>query len=117
MASVGGLACSIVRGNLTAKKIRTNVWEVAGINGYGAQQAGYGDSPFRVTAVLYSTAAGVQTWANLLAAMQGSVVTIINDWGNTFTGCLLVRVSEPQKTPAVGAGGCRGEVILEGVVT
>lgn len=117
MPFIASIPCTFVRGTAPVPKERLDVYQVAGVDGYGAQLLGLGDSPFRFLAVLYGTPAVVEAWAASVQSLQGSVVTIINDWGKVYTGCLLVRVSEHKMTPALYQGGSRGELMIEGVVT
>ena len=115
MASVGGLACTFVRGSAPSNKERVSVWAVPGLDGYGAHLQGLGDSEFRFRVVNYSSPAGVHTWAGLIEAMQGTVIAIVNDWAETWTGFLVLRVSPPRITAEYGNLGARGEIEIEGV--
>lgn len=117
MASVGGQACTFLKGEAPSQKMRTRIWQIPGIHGYGAQLLGLGDSQFEFTAVLLSTAAGVATWVGLIEAMQGTIVSVITDWGNTYSNCLITEISQPQVTTAVGYGiTARGELKIKGVI-
>lgn len=116
MASIGGVPCSILRGNPGLIKIRVGVWEIPGVAGYGVQWEGLGDSGFALKAIFYSSALLVDAWAAALAALQGSSVVIVDDYGITHLACLLTDVGNVTKNPAVHAGGCRGEIDLKGVV-
>jgi len=116
MSSIGGVTCSILRGNPGRIRIRVGVWEIPGVAGYGVQWEGLGDSGFALKAIFYNSSILVNTWAASLAALQGSAVTIVDDWGITHLACLLTDVGNVTKTPAVHGGGCRGEIDLKGVV-
>jgi len=116
MSSIGGVTCSILRGNPGRTKIRVSIWEIPGVAGYGVQWEGLGDSAFALKAIFYSSPILVDAWAAALAALQGSSVTIVDDWGVTHLACLLTDVGNVAKTPATHAGGCRGEIDLKGVV-
>lgn len=118
MAGIGGVACDFVRGDLRAVKERVEIWQVPGLDGYGAQKMGLGDSDFLFTAVLHDSVANVTSWITNLAVLQGAVVSIVDDWGVTFTNCLITRVGIPRRTPfAHGTIACRAEVDVEGVKT
>jgi hypothetical protein len=118
MASIGPVGCTFVRGNPPATKMRLQLWRVPGLDGYGAQALGYNDSPFEVLAVLYSDAVGVESWKVALEGLQGSIVTIINDLGASFGGCLITKLSNMKNMAAYAAGGitARAEITIEGVV-
>ncbi len=117
MASVGNVICTFVKGEAPQPKQRVALWQVPGIAGYGARLDGLGDSEFQLTCVLYSTYMGVREWSAALHSLQGSLVVVINDWGNTFSRCLLRNVSPPRLSTAHHAGGCRAEITIDGVVT
>ncbi|MFA7254125.1 MAG: hypothetical protein WC107_06260 [Patescibacteria group bacterium] len=116
MASIGAVTCSFVKGEAPLPKQRVALWQVPGLNGYGAQRMGLGDSEFRFVAVFYGTRNNVVAWANAIQALQGTLQTVINDWGGYYYRCLIVRTSPPQITMAYHAGGARGEILIEGVV-
>ena len=116
MATIGGITCSILRGNPGRTKIRVSAWEIPGVAGYGVQLEGLGDSAFALVAIFYNSALLVDAWAAGLAALQGSIVTILDDWGVIHTACLLQQVGDVRKQPAIHAGGCRGEIEIKGLV-
>lgn len=118
MAQIGGITCTFVRGNCPTPKMRIDLWRVPGLDGYGAQALGLNDSPFEVTAVLYSNAAGIDLWKESIEALQGSIVGLTNDLGVTFLNCLITKVGNMRSSAALAAGGItqRGEIAVEGVV-
>ena len=117
MASVGGVTCNYVSGQAQALAEEVEVWRVPGIDSYGAQKTGTGDGAFRFRCWRYNTDVVVDAWAAAIRALQATVVTIINDRGDTFTNCLLVRVSTPAISAIVGVNGetTRGELEVMGV--
>lgn len=118
MASIGSVGCTFVKGHLPAKKLRVEVWEVPGIDGYGAQTTGYGSSQFEIVAVLYSTIFGASAWADQIESLQGKLVTIIDDLGDSTANCLITNVSAMRITAARAVEGIttRGEITIQGVV-
>lgn len=114
MAAIGGITCTFVKGDIPSAKGRLDVFYVPGINGPGAHYLGTGDSPFAVRAVLISTGVLCLAWANALQALQGTVVTIENDWATSYTNCLLLEVGEARRI-AAGIGGCRSEILVRGL--
>jgi len=119
--TVGGVYCFRVGGEANHPRQRIKRWQVPGLNGYGAQKLGLGDSAFEFRLVQFSTEAGLNTWFAAIESMQGSVITIINDHATTTYSCLLESVSGLQKRAAwmaagLGSAGRRGEVTIRGVV-
>jgi hypothetical protein len=118
MAAIGGISCTFLRGQLPAKKARVRVWEIPGLDGVGAQILGLGDSGGELRAVQFGTYSQVVTWVALLEAMQGSLVTVVNDFGQSTPLFLVESVSVPRIRPAIGSGyTTRGELSIRGVVT
>jgi hypothetical protein len=118
MATIGGISCSFVRGQAPAKKARVRVWQIPGLNGYGAQVLGLGDSAAEFVAVQFGTYAEVTTWIALVEALQGTLATVVNDFGQSVPLVLVESVSGPEVTRAIGTGiTTRGELLIRGVVT
>ncbi len=120
MASIGGTSCTFVRGCAPPMKIEADVWRVAGLNGFGIQQLGYGDAAGKLTAVFYSSDAGVDTWAAALHALQGTIVTVVNDHGDSRGDVFLARLSELVKTSAYQPGTgvtTRGQIEIDTLTT
>lgn len=118
MATIGGVACEFVKGDPPRLKTRVIVWQGPGLTGYGAQTLGKGDAAFTVRAIKYGTATVVKAWHANLEAVQGTVLTIINDWGVSSTQCLVLRVGVLARTPALdgtGTARVRGEASIDGV--
>ncbi len=120
--TVGGVACDIVRtSSPIAKKTRLGMWIVPGLTGVGAHRLGQNDSQFQFRLIEFATSAQVNTWAGLIGALQGTVITIVDDHNDTYTGMLVVGVSNPAKTAAwviqgLGTSGRRGEITIQGVL-
>lgn len=119
MAAIGAITCSHVKGEVPPQAERAEVWQVAGIAGYGVLLLGKGDSEFRLTAVLYSSAAGTKTWEASLKALQGTIVSITTDYGTIHANCFLARVGTMRRQAAYHPGTAitqRGEIEIEGIV-
>jgi aspartate aminotransferase-like enzyme len=99
-STIGGVACTFLRGSLATMPQRVVTWSVPGINGEGIALLGRSGIEVRLTAVLYGTALAVETWAAALRAVQGTICAVSTDLGETSAGVLLLAVSPPQKTPA-----------------
>lgn len=117
MASIGSVSCDFVKGAKTDLKERLEIWQVAGIAGFGAQKLGKGDSAFRFIAVKIDTKANISTWAGNIEDVSGTIVTITDDWAVAHTNCLVVSVSAVARTPRIGTNNCRGEIEIRGVKT
>ena len=116
MATVGAVGCTMVRGDCPGLAERSRLWQVPGHNGYGIQLLGTGNGRFGLVCIYYSTAADVAAWHANLQALQGTIVSIVNDYGTTYTYCFIHRVGPLLRTVA-GATGCRGECQVSGVRT
>jgi hypothetical protein len=119
MASIGAVLCTFVRGHAPRVKTRLELWRVPGLNGYGALVLGQNDSEFEFTAVCYSSAMGVLDWKLQIEALQGQIVSIINDLGITYSNCLITKLGNLRSAAALAPGGItqRGEMQIGGVVT
>jgi hypothetical protein len=120
MASVGGISCTFVKGEVNGLRLDTTVWRVPGINGFGAQTLGLGGSSFAFRSIVFGTAAQVDAWYRAIEALVGYAISIVDDWGLTHTGCLLTRTEiRPRRfrTNHDSLGACRGEMVIEGVKT
>ena len=123
MASITGpidglIACTFLHaiGPPKALKERITVWQLPGLDGYGAQRLGLGDAEFGFTAVLHGTEAAVDAWIAKIERLQSRIVSAFDDWLKTHTKLLVTRVEQPVKTPALShIGAVRGEVNLFGV--
>ena len=121
MAGVGGIACTFVKGAARALKDRITLYQSPGRTGYGAHVTARGDAEFHFRAIKYHNRGEVDVWARSLEALQGTVVSIVDDWGFTHTNCLIVRVGRPRMSAAEkfnsvpSFNGARGEIVIEGV--
>lgn len=117
MASVGGVACDMVKGAGASLAQRTETWATPGMDGVGVQKIGKHDGAFRFLAVLYGTSSAVDTWFAALEALQATIASIIDDWGVTHANCLIVNVGERRKTASILPGStmeARGEIEIAG---
>lgn len=104
MASIGGITCTFLRGVPPAMKEEAAITRRPGIDGYEIHLTGKGDAQGQLTASFRSSNAGCNTWVNSLQALQGTVVTVVNDHGDTFAGCYLAHVGQPTKSAAYRPG-------------
>ena len=119
MASVGGVTCDFVRGSAAGLKLAGQTWTVPGMSGYGALVSGYQDGESRFHLVRINTSAAVHTWVAAIEALQYTLVTIVNDHGQTTTNFLIRKVSQARIRGCRYGGvlGARGEIDIEGVKT
>lgn len=119
MASIGNATCTDVRGEIPPLAMRSDVWTVPGLHGYGILLLGRGDSEFRLTCVLFSSASGAKAWEANLKALQGQFVTIITGYGSTHPNCFLRKVGNLRRQAAYHPGTAittRAEIEIEGFV-
>lgn len=118
MASIGAVGCDYVKGDSPGLKMRSRVWNVPGLHGYGLQLLGLGDAPFEFAAVQFGSGATLETWADSIDALQGTIVTIVNDLGISYGNCFIEQVGPLQLTTAMAVGySVRGELAVRGVKT
>ena len=80
-------------------KMRSEVWQVPGINGYGLALLGVGDSAFTLQAILYGTLAECGSWAASIQALQSAIVAVTNDLGQTYSQVFLIKTETPIVQP------------------
>ena len=87
-----------------------------GLDGIGAQDLGKGDAEFDLVTVAYIGGVTPEddaiVYATTCAALQGTVVTVDDNWGDRYIGILVVHVDQPIKRPMIwkGAKGVRMEM-------
>jgi len=114
--TIGGIACSRVSGTLPAWREESQVWRIPGLDGFGIALLGRGDGETELRAVLYSSSAGVDAWAASLHALQGQIVAITTERGQSYASCFLVRVGNLVTQAARMPGtviDTRGEIPLQ----
>lgn len=93
MALIGGVAVDIMKGLPQVLKTRLDVWEVAGLDGYGAQQLGLGDAEFNLTTIFYAlNNAAANTFLNNCEALEGTLISLTDDWGDVYQNVLVKHV-------------------------
>ncbi len=118
MASVGGVTCDFVRGNSTKLKESLDIYALPGIDGAGAQKLGKSDASFEFTATKLGTANTVESWFRSIEDLQGSVISVTDDWDQVHDKMLVSSVSLGQRTPdqAPGSLGAIGTIRISGTV-
>jgi len=105
MASLGAVTVTILRGTPIPTKQRVEAWQVPGINGYGLMTLGLGDAAFDLIAVFYCLSNGAaETVKASVAALQGTVITVIDNFGVGFGNVGVIEVGVPVKEPMIYAG-------------
>jgi hypothetical protein len=113
MATIHGIACSFIHGEIPSIRMRTEIWSVPGIHGVGAQKLGYGGAPFQIKAVFFGLAVNINTWLTSLTLRVGEIGTITTAVG-TYANCLIVDIG-PQQVTAAYPYYLRCEVDIAGV--
>jgi hypothetical protein len=122
MATIGNVTCSLVKGGVRNKKLRTEVWQTPGVDGYGAMLLGLGDSQFAFIAVVYAAyPLDIIAWVQSIEALQGQVITVVDDWDVVYEQLLVTQVGMPKRSPAYGTADginyeVRGEIQIQGIV-
>lgn len=102
--SIGGVPCTFVRGTLPAWREESEVWRIPGVDGFGITLLGRGDAETELRAVLFSNNLGVNLWTGQLQALQGQIVAVTNDHGDSYAYCFLTRVGNVAKQAAYMPG-------------
>lgn len=97
MPSVGGVTVEYLSGTPTPVMQRVELFANAGQAGIGAQLMGQNQSQFTFAAFLYGAQNNVQSRLTSLGAVQGTVVSIEGDHGETYANCLVTSVGQPQR--------------------
>lgn len=105
-SSIGAVEFDLVHGLPAALKLRTEVWEVAGLDGYGALTTGNGDAEFQLRSIVFiSDTENNSTTANLVissvAALQGTAVTVVDDYGDTYDSIIVEHVEVLSKKACI----------------
>jgi hypothetical protein len=122
MPSIGGVSCDFIpSAERPAAVLREEVelFRMPGISGYGALLTGRADGAFRIEAVKYvGDASAARVWETALHALQGQVVTIVDDQGTIHTYCLLTHVGNATVqagwSPGTGVAQ-RASLTIDGV--
>ena len=117
MPVIGGVACVFVKPLIVnGARPRVEVWQDAGIDGYGSRVLGLGNSEFRFLAVYYGSNTQALAWLRLMEGLAGSVVNIVDDWSITWPHMQIVQLVGPQTSVAIGPGWTtRAQIFVEGV--
>jgi hypothetical protein len=106
MSAVGPITVDILRGVPSLIRPRVETWEVPGLDGYGAMTLGQGDSEFEILTITYfADNADADTHIVDCTTAQGTVVTIVDDFGSSFDGMLITHVDVTRaKMPVIKDG-------------
>lgn len=115
MASIGSVTTDILRGNSPAALLeQVATWETPGIDGVGALSIGKNGGNFAYTAIRYGSTAAAETFLSDLENLQGTVVSITDDFGEIYGSLLILSVVRTGKIAEIGNGGARAEAAVSG---
>lgn len=119
MAGIGGISCTFVHGEFSELRQRTRIWQRPGYNGIGAQLMGLGHGDAQMRAVLYADYAAGLAWVDSINALQGQLVSVVDDHATTWENVLIHSVGRPQRRRALipGGTGYRFQLPVQGVLT
>ena len=93
MSTIGTQNFDIMRGRPQGVKSRLDVWDVPGLDGFGLQTLGLGDSAFELSTVAYvADSSAADDLIYNCEALQGTVTTIVDDWGVTWANAAIRKV-------------------------
>ncbi len=120
LPTINAIECQFIRLELSELKTRVEVLTRPGFSGVGAMDLGKNDSRWSAVAVKYGLKDDIDDWFASIEALQGTTVTIVDDWEVERDDLFLVQVSPRNKRPALIPGNenidTRGELRLEGIV-
>jgi hypothetical protein len=111
--SIAGISLDIVQGLPAVLKIRVDKWEVPGLDGYGAQTFGLGDADFQTTTINFcadNTAAN--TLLNSFVDLQGTVATLIDNFGSSFSVLVLHVDTDNGKRAMIWNGHAAARLVV-----
>jgi len=107
----------MIKGRAQGRQERLETWQVPGVDGYGAQRLGVGESPLFFRLIKFDSIATLNTlYGNLLPAKKYPV-TITDDRGIVYTNCIIEMVGEFDPVVAYNPAAptnFRVEVIVQG---
>jgi len=107
MASIAGYTMLFVTGPIGRPGMATEPITRPGVDGSAFREVGLRCEPFLMTSLMdLEDAADVAAELNLYAALKGSLVTVVDDHGSTWTNVMVLDVQPIQtQTIGVSAGG------------
>ena len=93
MASVGGVTVEILRGNIAPQTQRVDTWHIPGRTGIGAQLMGLNQSSFSYQCILIAAQASVEGRLASLSALQGTIISVTDDFGETRANLHEIQVA------------------------
>lgn len=102
MASIDGETCFSVRGHPPDPMIGIKTWQIPPRPGMGWVALGERPAPFALVTVFIGTNDEVAAWIVHIEGItdpagNGPAITIVNNFGDSFEQCLVVRVGSPNR--------------------
>ena len=100
MPTIGGITVDLMNGNVLPMSQRLEAWQIPGVDGYGAQKLGLGNGDFPLSTTAFKTSLA-DADAHILACealVGGDPVTIVDQFGDTYTLAALVIACAPAKS-------------------
>jgi hypothetical protein len=114
---LGDIDIDILHGVIPGLKQVVETWRMRGVAGYGARTDGLGDSEFVVQAIKFIPDADLVDTLTVIEALQGTVITIVDDFRIENSNCLIKKIAQPKVTAAKGLNyDLRVEFEIEGLV-
>ena len=93
MASVGGISVYSIRGRVDGAQERVEVIGNENVDGLAALKTGVRGEPFELRSMVFTNSTAlIGTIENSYRAIVGSVVSVVDDHGVTWTNLLVLRV-------------------------
>ena len=117
MPSIGGVTVIRLVRDPDPPGEQTQLLQRPGVDGMGARKLGTRGRAYRITTLVDATDANRAAKIASLKALQGTIVTVVDGAGDTFTQVLVQRVVHNVKailTPAGGVEGASGTWMVTG---
>ncbi len=100
--SIGGVAFHLFNGRVANLKLRSETWDVFGLDGVGVMLGGYGDGDFQLQTISFFQNSSLSQ-AHILQCenLQGDIVTIVDAFGRSFADCFIEHVETENCEKAV----------------
>lgn len=111
MADVGGVACDMVHTIRVARpRQKLMTWTAPGVDGTSALKLGKSEGQWEFVLVLHAVDGDeIREWETAINALaDGDPVTIVDDAGDSYGGCIISTVAGLTKAAAFGVKDTEG---------
>ena len=100
----GGEVCRDIKGRIPRSRKQTKFWGVEGFNYYAMKTGGKRSGTFTLDLTNIDTKANINTWLAAIEDMQGTVVSVIDAFEDTYTNVGVINVTQTYKRKCIEDG-------------